>query len=224
MGWLRREVERALEGHRSLASAAAEQEQRRKAIANFQDLGEQAMKMSRFGDHGMPQWVEEHHSLPVAPLLTTQGLAHRGPHAEAPDPVGLNGPDAEAIYIACLNGDVEALRPLLAKFLPAESEEAAAEPAADAEAPAAGRRWQLVDRYGWEPPAIATAGGHLETLKLLLEAGCEADARNKYSGRSALHRCALIPWGGRLTEDARPCNKAFAAPVVMPRPPPHALS
>lgn len=138
----------------------------------------------------MPQWVEEHHSLPVAPLLTTQGLAHRGPHAEAPDPVGLNGPDAEAIYIACLNGDVEALRPLLAKFLPAESEEAAAEPAADAEAPAAGRRWQLVDRYGWEPPAIATAGGHLETLKLLLEAGCEADARNKYSGRSALHRLA----------------------------------
>ena len=83
---------------------------------------------------------------------------------------------------------------------------------------------QLVDRYGWEPPAIATAGGHLETLKLLLEAGCEADARNKYSGRSALHRCALIPWGGRVTEDARPCNKAFAAPVVMPRPPPHALS
>ena len=179
MGWLRREVEKALGEHRSVQDIKDAAAARQRAIDNFQDLGSQALKMSKFSAHGLPSWVEEHHSLPVPPILRVYGVSDT---------------DGEAIYTAVLNGDVDALRPLLAKFLPAETEEPDAAPDAEAaQAPAeAEAKWELVDRYGWQPPAVAAACGHLEILKLVLDAGCSAKAQNPYSGWSALHRWAAL--------------------------------
>ena len=184
MGWLHREVTKSLGGFRSLKERNDHAAERQAALAQFADLGQQVVSMSRFGDHGMPVWEEEHHGLSEnkGPLVTATGL----PAAS------LNGrelPAGEAVYTASLNGDVDLLRTLLADFLsPAEGEEAAAaDPAAEAEAaaPAAASGWRLVDRYGWEMPAVTAAGGHLEALTLLLEAGCDPDARNLYSGWTA---------------------------------------
>ena len=65
-----------------------------------------------------------------------------------------------------------------------------AEAKAEAAPAPAAVEWELVDRYGWELPAVAAACGHLEALELVLDAGCSANAQNAYSGRSALHRVA----------------------------------
>ena len=184
MGWLRREVVKAIGNTQALHDAADAEAARKRAIDNLKDLGSQALMVSKFGDHGLPVWVEEHHSLPVPPIVRMWGVTDE---------------DGEAIYNAVLNGDVEALRPLLAKFLPAkESDEPAAEPAPDAEAQSAPAeaQWELIDRYGWQPPAVAAAHGHLETLELVLAAGCSANAQNPYSGWSALHRWAAALWVG----------------------------
>ena len=199
MGWLRREVTKALGHNKSLQDIADAEAAAKRARDNFQDLGSQAMTMSKFGDQGLPVWVEEHHSLPVDAIVRVTGLSDK---------------DGETMYTAVLNGDVDSLRPLLAKYAtePAEPEEPAAEPvpeaakgkgkgkeppaepAPDAEAEAApvpaAAEWELVDRYGWELPAVAAACGHLEALELVLDAGCSANAQNAYSGRSALHRVA----------------------------------
>ena len=199
MGWLRREVEKALGQHRSLQSAADAAAESKRAIENFQDPGPQ---------DGLPVWVEEHHSLPVPPIVRVIKISDR---------------DGEAVYTAVLNGDLDSLRPLLAKFKPAEV--GAEEPAAEAAPAPTAAHWELVDRYGWQLPAIAAARGNLEALELVLEAGCSANAQNPYSGRTAMHRWAAALWphcgwgagrelgGGLCTVRARCTTHAACATV-----------
>ena len=179
VGCTRRDMGRLWHYVQEAQQKAREEKAAAEAIENlrqFQDVGRKVVTLSRFSDGGLPEWIEEHHSLPVPGIVAVEGLS-KG--------------DAEAVYIACLNGDTEALRTLLAEYLEPPAEEAAAEAEAEAAGPAASA-WKLVDRYGWEPPAIAASKGHLETLELLLQAGCNADARNTYTGRNALHRCTLL--------------------------------
>ena len=101
MGWLRREVTKALGHNKSLQDIADAEAARKRAIENFQDIGEKAILMSKFGDHSLPVWVEEHHSLPVDAFVRVTGLSDK---------------DGEAMYTAVLNGDIDSLKPLLAKY------------------------------------------------------------------------------------------------------------
>ena len=49
MGWLRREVTKALGHNKSLQDIADAEAARKRAIENFQDIGEKAILMSKFG-------------------------------------------------------------------------------------------------------------------------------------------------------------------------------
>lgn len=194
MGWLRREVERA---HSRAAEEAAAEEARQKAIAEFQSASRKVVAaLSSFGDYTLPSWEEEHHGLTVPPIVKTEGLT-----ADV----------AAAVYLASLNGDADELGKLLAVYLeaPPAAEEGGGE---EAEAAAPPPKWQIVDRYGWEPAAIAAAGGHLEALEVLLKAGSDATARNSYSGWGALHR-AVEAGHSALIEPLVAAGAAINAPT-----------
>lgn len=68
----------------------------------------------------------------------------------------------------------------------AEEEEAAAA----AEKPAAPTPWQIEDVYGFDPLSVASAAGHVDAVKALLDCGADLNANNRICGRTALHRAA----------------------------------
>ena len=85
---------------------------------------------------------------------------------------GVDAAGAEAIYMASIEGNSDALVDALAT----RSEQSGT--------------WSIVDRYGFEPLAQAAARGHLAVCNSLIEGGAEVQAVGQTCGRTALHRAA----------------------------------
>ena len=112
---------------------------------------------------------------------------------------GVDAEVANTIYEGATCGDAESIAAALGVSVLTqrdEGEEGAAEDVGAGEeeesgAPAASvPEWRVVDVYGYEPLAVAAAGGHLDAVRTLLSAGASASAASLGLCETALHRAA----------------------------------